>query len=50
MTDYIRVYETKDPKILAKEVVLEVLNPEKTVNNLTKKEKIKQEAELKSKE
>lgn len=50
MIEYIRDSERIDAKTLAKEVVAEVLNPKKEVKNLTKKEKIKEGADLKSQE
>jgi hypothetical protein len=50
MTDYIKLSEQVDVKVIAKEVVNEVLNPAKEVKKLTKKEKIKEGADLKSQE
>lgn len=50
MISYIRDSERVDVKTLAKQVVVEVLNPETEIKNLTKKERIKEGAVLQSQE
>ncbi|CAM3726116.1 hypothetical protein FLCH110379_20915 [Flavobacterium chungbukense] len=50
MINHVRSNERTDVKTLAKEVIAEVLKPEMELTNLSKKEKIKLGAEIKSQE